>query len=68
VPLAAVASIQLAARGAVAGPHELRAARGRLRVRVELLALGLNLAGIAVVLDLETDNAALRAELDDREP
>ena len=40
----------------------------RLRRISELLALGLNLAGIAVVLDLETDNAALRAELDDRAP
>jgi len=38
----------------------------RLRRISELLALGLNLAGIALVLDLETDNAALRAELDDR--
>ncbi len=38
----------------------------RLRRISELLALGLNLAGIALVLDLETDNAALRAELHDR--
>ncbi|MCA1644887.1 MAG: MerR family transcriptional regulator [Chloroflexi bacterium] len=32
----------------------------------ELLAAGLNLAGIAVVLDLEAANAILRAELDDQ--
>ena len=30
----------------------------------ELLAAGLNLAGVAMVLDLETDNAQLRDELD----
>lgn len=40
----------------------------RLRRISELLALGLNLAGIAVVLDLETDNARLRAELDGQTP
>jgi DNA-binding transcriptional MerR regulator len=32
----------------------------------ELLAEGLNLAGIARVLDLETDNAELRADLQAR--
>lgn len=31
----------------------------------ELLAAGLNLAGIAMVLDLEADNARLRAAVDD---
>ena len=36
----------------------------RLRRIAELLASGLNLAGIALVLDLEADNARLRAELD----
>ena len=36
----------------------------RLRRIGQLLAAGLNLAGIALVLDLETDNADLRAELD----
>src|SRR5689334_17466832 len=36
----------------------------RLRRIAELLAGGLNLAGIAMVLDLEDDNARLRAELD----
>jgi MerR family transcriptional regulator/heat shock protein HspR len=35
----------------------------RLRRISELLAAGLNLAGIATVLSLETDNAELRAEL-----
>ena len=35
----------------------------RLRRIAELLAGGLNLAGIAMVLDLEDDNARLRAEL-----
>ena len=35
----------------------------RLRRIAELLAGGLNLAGIAMVLDLEADNARLRAEL-----
>ncbi len=38
----------------------------RLRRIAELLAGGLNLAGIALVLDLEDDNARLRAELDER--
>ncbi len=32
----------------------------------QLLDAGLNLAGIAVVLGLEADNAQLRAELDDQ--
>ena len=36
-----------------------------LRIGV-LLAGGLNLAGIAVVLDLEDENARLRADLDER--
>jgi MerR family transcriptional regulator, heat shock protein HspR len=31
----------------------------------ELLAAGLNLAGVAMVLELEADNARLRRELDD---
>ncbi len=39
----------------------------RLRRIGELLARGLNLAGIAMVLDLEADNTRLRAELDDRD-
>jgi MerR family transcriptional regulator, heat shock protein HspR len=30
----------------------------------ELLAAGLNLAGVALVVELETDNARLREELD----
>lgn len=34
----------------------------------ELLDAGLNLAGIALVLGLEDDNALLRAELDDQGP
>ena len=38
----------------------------RLRRIAELLAHGLNLAGIAMVLDLEDDNARLRAELADK--
>ncbi len=38
----------------------------RLRRIGELLKAGLNLAGIARVLDLEMDNAGLRAELADR--
>lgn len=38
----------------------------RLRRIGDLLAAGLNLAGIALVLDLETDNAQLRADLDHR--
>lgn len=36
----------------------------RLRRIGDLLAAGLNLAGIALVLDLEADNAHLRDELD----
>jgi MerR family transcriptional regulator/heat shock protein HspR len=36
----------------------------RLRRITELLASGLNLAGIAQVLDLEADNTALRSQLD----
>jgi MerR family transcriptional regulator, heat shock protein HspR len=36
----------------------------RLRRISELLGGGLNLAGIAVVLDLEADNTALRGQLD----
>ncbi len=40
----------------------------RLRHIAELLAGGLNLAGIAMVLDLEADNARLRAELDESPP
>jgi MerR family transcriptional regulator, heat shock protein HspR len=36
----------------------------RLRRITELLAAGLNLTGIAVVLDLEADNTALRSQLD----
>jgi DNA-binding transcriptional MerR regulator len=38
----------------------------RLRRIGELLAAGLNLAGIAAVLDLEATNNRLRAELDDQ--
>jgi MerR family transcriptional regulator/heat shock protein HspR len=38
----------------------------RLRRIGELLAAGLNLAGVALVLDLEADNAQLRAERDER--
>lgn len=38
----------------------------RLRRIAALLADGLNLAGIAMVLGLEADNADLRAELDAR--
>jgi MerR family transcriptional regulator/heat shock protein HspR len=34
----------------------------RLRRIAELLAAGLNLAGVALVLDLEADNARLRAD------
>jgi DNA-binding transcriptional MerR regulator len=37
----------------------------RLRRIGALLAAGLNLAGIALVLNLETENARLRADLDD---
>jgi MerR family transcriptional regulator/heat shock protein HspR len=36
----------------------------RLRKITDLLAAGLNLAGIARVLDLEADNAQLRTRLD----
>jgi len=39
----------------------------RLRRIQELLADGLNLAGIVLVLRLESDNARLRAERDDRD-
>jgi MerR family transcriptional regulator/heat shock protein HspR len=39
----------------------------RLRRISQLLADGLNLAGIAVVLQLEADNARLRADLTDTE-
>ena len=35
----------------------------RLRRITELLSAGLNLSGIALVLDLEADNAQLRADL-----
>jgi MerR family transcriptional regulator, heat shock protein HspR len=38
----------------------------RLRRIAELLAGGLNLAGVAMVLDLEDDNARLRSELEHR--
>jgi MerR family transcriptional regulator, heat shock protein HspR len=38
----------------------------RLRRIAELLAGGLNLAGVAMVLDLEADNARLRDRLDRR--
>ena len=37
---------------------------GRLRRITDLLDAGLNLAGIALVLHLEAENAALRAQLD----
>lgn len=40
----------------------------RLRRISELLANGLNLAGVAMVLDLEVDNERLRAELDGSDP
>jgi MerR family transcriptional regulator/heat shock protein HspR len=36
----------------------------RVRRIAELLSAGLNLAGVALVLDLEADNARLRADLD----
>ena len=36
----------------------------RLQRIAQLLAAGLNLAGIAMVLELETENARLRAELE----
>ena len=39
----------------------------RLRRIGELLAAGLNLAGIAAVLELEEANAQLRTELDDQQ-
>lgn len=38
----------------------------RLHRISQLLTAGLNLAGIALVLDLESDNADLRTELNDR--
>lgn len=38
----------------------------RLRRIGELIGAGLNLAGIALVLDLEADNNRLRTELSDR--
>ena len=38
----------------------------RIRRIAALLAAGLNLAGIAVVLDLQDDNARLQTELDQR--
>jgi len=40
----------------------------RLHRITELLDLGLNLAGVAMVLDLEQDNARLRKQLDKRRP
>lgn len=40
----------------------------RLRRIGELLAAGLNLAGIAMVLDLEADNTRLQHDLDRRRP
>jgi DNA-binding transcriptional MerR regulator len=40
----------------------------RLRRIGELLQAGLNLAGIALVLELETDNARLHAALNDQTP
>lgn len=40
----------------------------RLKRIGELLDAGLNLAGIALVLGLENDNAQLRAELDEQGP
>jgi DNA-binding transcriptional MerR regulator len=39
----------------------------RLRRIGELIAAGLNLAGFALVLDLEADNARLRTQLSDPE-
>jgi MerR family transcriptional regulator/heat shock protein HspR len=36
----------------------------RVRRIAELLSAGLNLAGVALVLDLEADNARLQADLD----
>lgn len=41
---------------------------GRLRRITDLLDAGLNLAGIALVLHLEAENAALRAQLDASPP
>ena len=41
---------------------------GRLRRITDLLDAGLNLAGIALVLQLEAENAALRAQLDAAAP
>jgi MerR family transcriptional regulator, heat shock protein HspR len=38
----------------------------RVRRVLDLLERGLNLAGVALVLDLEDDNARLRARLDQR--
>jgi MerR family transcriptional regulator, heat shock protein HspR len=38
----------------------------RLRRITELLNLGLNLAGVAMVLELEADNARLRRRLENR--
>ena len=38
----------------------------RLRRIAELLGAGLNLAGVSMVLELEADNARLRAELEER--
>ena len=40
----------------------------RLRRIAELLEAGLNLAGIAMVLDLEEDNARLRGLVDEQRP
>src|SRR5690242_12409124 len=40
----------------------------RLHRITELLDLGLNLAGVAMVLDLEQDNARLRKQLDKHRP
>jgi DNA-binding transcriptional MerR regulator len=40
----------------------------RLRHIAELLAAGLNLAGIAAVLDLEATNDQLRGQLDNQTP
>lgn len=40
----------------------------RLRRIGDLLDAGLNLAGIGMVLDLETENSELRAERDERRP
>jgi len=40
----------------------------RLRRITELLQLGLNLAGVAMVLDLEESNARLRRRLNGRQP